>query len=80
MQKKYRYIVRVFDITTGADGWVMVMIIYFTLMFQSECVYNYDKDYYFRVIWLELDKPMHLKLKIADNRNTVDVNTTSETK
>jgi len=24
MQKKYRYVVRFFDVTTGADGWIMV--------------------------------------------------------
>jgi hypothetical protein len=25
MQKKYRYIVRFFDVTTGADGWIIVL-------------------------------------------------------
>ena len=79
MQKKYRYVVRFFDVTTGADGWIMVNEIQKKIIFfQSECIYNYDKDYYFRVIWLDLYKPMHLKLTIADNRNTIDIESESK--
>jgi len=62
VQRKYNYTVNFFDIGTGAEGKI-----------KSECVYNYDKDYYFRLINIQLVKPTEKYIKIEDNRNTIDI-------
>jgi len=62
VQRKYIYTANFFDIGTGAEGKI-----------KSECVYNYDKDYYFRLINIHLVKPVEKYIKIEDSRNTIDI-------
>ena len=78
MIKKYKYSTHFFDVTTGAIGkaWVLILRIVSNIcnsIPKGECIYNHDKDFYFRILRVEFIKPESLTKELLNYSTTINI-------